>query len=186
MLVCRYCNIIAYDRTRLIPADKAEYVNASLVREPELGIDPTLLPRRWWIAAQAPVPSTRHAFLSTLLTPPTSPAHAASGAPPLEPPSLIVQLTPLVERGQQKAHAYFPAEVGGKKAVLAPPSGSGARSVWVRLDAKIEEASFRRSDLTVGWQGDLQGRRVVHIEYLGWSDHGKHMRWNSKSTIGGG
>lgn len=60
----RYGDIIAYDRTRVLPDDVSSadvspadsesppYVNASLVREPELGIDGTVLPRRWWIAAQ--------------------------------------------------------------------------------------------------------------------------------------
>lgn len=171
-LTCRYCNIIAYDRTRLLPADPSEYVNASLVREPDLGIDPSLLPRRWWIAAQAPVPDTRHAFLSTLLTPPTSPAHAASGEPPLAPPSLLLQLTPLVEKGHQKAHPYFLEEVG-RRAAIGPVEGVTARGVWVRLEGKTREVGYRRSELTVGWEGEEEGRRVTHVEYMGWSDHGQ-------------
>jgi protein tyrosine phosphatase len=39
---------VAYDRTRVL-LDEEEYVNASLVQEPDVGVD---LPRRWWIAAQ--------------------------------------------------------------------------------------------------------------------------------------
>lgn len=58
----RYGDIIAYDRTRVLAADappaeseSPPYVNASLVREPELGIDEAVLPRKWWIAAQVRV-----------------------------------------------------------------------------------------------------------------------------------
>ena len=39
----RYGDILAYDRTRCLPP---------LVREPDLGFDDDVLPRRWWVAAQ--------------------------------------------------------------------------------------------------------------------------------------
>lgn len=50
----RYSDIIAYDRTRLVlrPPSQSEsdlYVNASLVREPDLGHE---MSRRWWVASQ--------------------------------------------------------------------------------------------------------------------------------------
>jgi len=55
----RYGDILAYDRTRCLPPLRTtdspaepDYVNASLVREPDLGFDDDVLPRRWWVAAQ--------------------------------------------------------------------------------------------------------------------------------------
>lgn len=56
-----YADIIAYDWTRIVrpreegsPLDGSSsgYVNASLVREPDLVLDESTLPRQWWVAAQ--------------------------------------------------------------------------------------------------------------------------------------
>ncbi|GAA5925440.1 hypothetical protein JCM3775_001411 [Rhodotorula graminis] len=175
----RYGDILAYDRTRCLPPlrtaaarDEAGYVNASLVREPDLGFDDDVLPRRWWVAAQAPVPHTVHDFLSLLLSPPTSLSHQASGpSEPLPLVNLVVQLTPLVEGRRQKCHPYFPTDFGAT-ARLASASGEAGQGVWVRLEGKEERDGARTSELRVGREGDDQGRRVVHVEYLGWRDHG--------------
>ncbi|GAA5863837.1 hypothetical protein JCM3774_001173 [Rhodotorula dairenensis] len=172
----RYGDIIAYDRTRVLTAtaeaDPAAgppppYVNASLVREPELGVDEAVLPRKWWIAAQAPIASTVHDFLSLLLTRPCSPACAIR----LPPVNLVVQLTPLVEGRRAKCHPYFPDRVGETAAVPSPGDGT-TPALWVRLEKKEERDGARESILRVGREGEQEGRRVVHLEYLGWRDHG--------------
>ncbi|GAA6004780.1 tyrosine-protein phosphatase [Rhodotorula paludigena] len=183
----RYGDIIAYDRTRCLPplrttaANEQDYVNASLVREPDLGFGDDVLPRRWWVAAQAPIPDTVHDFLSLLLTPPTSLAYqssassaapAAAGQPRALPlVNLIVQLTPLVEGRRQKCHPYFPSAVG-QTWDLPSASGERGQGVWVRLERKDERDGARTSELRVGREGDSEGRKVLHVEYLGWRDHG--------------
>lgn len=152
----RYCDIVAYDRTRiLLPfvGGEDEYVNASLIWEPSIGV--ASLPRYPWIAAQAPVPSTLHAFLSLLLVSPTSPASTT----PLPPPSLIIQLTPLVEGSRQKCHPYFPHAVGE---TLGVPGPRGEKGVWVRLVGKEKKDGRRTSQLLVGWDGEPLGRQVTH------------------------
>jgi len=114
-----------------------------------------------------------HDFLSLLLSPPTSLLHKASSTPlePLPLINLVVQLTPLVEGRRQKCHPYFPSNVG-ETAQLASESGERGQGVWVRLDSKEERDGARTSKLRVGREGDAEGRRVVHVEYLGWRDHG--------------
>ncbi|BGP01314.1 Tyrosine-protein phosphatase 1 [Rhodotorula toruloides] len=176
----RYGDIIAYDRTRCLPplrttasSDEANYVNASLVREPDLGFDEKDVPRRWWVAAQAPIPPTVHDFLSLLLTPPSSLAHQSfsPSVPQLPLINLIVQLTPLIEGRRQKCHPYFPANVG-ETVRIASASGEEGEGVWVRLEEKGEREGARESLVRVGKEGDETGRKVVHLEYLGWRDHG--------------
>ncbi|GAA5967265.1 hypothetical protein JCM11641_000495 [Rhodosporidiobolus odoratus] len=184
----RYGDIVAYDRTRCIPPlrsaaspHEVSYVNASLVREPDLGLKESQLRRRWWIAAQAPIPSTIHDFLSLLLYPPTSLAYWSLSAtsdqtPSPVPPSLpminlIVQLTPLVEGRREKCHPYFPSEAGQTSDVPSPSQEPG-QGVWVKLEKKEEKDGARTSELTVGKEGETQGHKVIHVEYLGWRDHG--------------
>ncbi|KAL8286960.1 hypothetical protein RQP46_003966 [Phenoliferia psychrophenolica] len=164
----RYGDIVAYDRTRvLLPS--SEYVNASLVGAPEVGLAPDDPERtRSWVAAQGPINSTVHAFLSLLLSAPTSPLHPSPDLPLIQ---LIIQLTPLVEQRREKCHAYFPRNQGETWAV-APAPESHAPALWVRLDAKEESEGRRVSRVSLGWEGDSNGRVVTHVEYLGWGDHG--------------
>jgi protein-tyrosine phosphatase len=120
---------------------------------------------------QAPIASTLNAFISLLLSPPTSATHAAGNNAELPLINLLVQLTPLVEQGRQKCHPYFPKEVG--QTWELPSAEVEGESVWVRLDEKVAGDGIRTSKLTVGKGGDEQGRKVVHIEYRGWGDHGE-------------
>ncbi len=107
-------------------------------------------------------------FLSLLLAPPSSP----SCPTPLPPVNLVVQLTPLVEGRRAKCHPYFP-DREGETATVSPSTGKGtAPPLWVRLEKKEEREGARESVLRVGRQGDREGRRIVHLEYLGWRDHG--------------
>lgn len=123
------------------------------------------------LATQAPIPHTVHDFLSLLLSPPSSPAYQETGAGPLPLVNLVVQLTPLVEGRRQKCHPYFPATVG-ETARVPSEGGERGQGVWVRLERKEESEGARTSELRVGREGDELGRRVVHVEYLGWRDHG--------------
>jgi len=47
-------------------------------------------------------------------------------------------------------------------------------TVWVRYEGRIEgERGERRSRLRVGNEEGGEGREVIHVEYLGWRDHGE-------------
>lgn len=115
---------------------------------------------------KAPIESTLHAFLSLLLSPPTSAEHPSADLPLV---NLIVQLTPLVEQGRSKCHPYFPRTVGETLRFSSATSGE----VWVRLDEKVEGDGIRTSQFTVGKGADVTGRQVTHVEYRGWGDHGE-------------
>ncbi|SCV74156.1 BQ2448_6588 [Microbotryum intermedium] len=195
----RYRDIICYNPTRVLLtpgrdrnggaasvdadtlADRG-YVNASLIQEPDLGLLPptggTRYRRRWWVAAQAPIQNTLHAFISMLLTPPVSLESTRNATAPLPRIKTIVQLTPLIEQRRQKCHPYFPNKIG-ETWFLNPDGdqneGEGPDDVWVRLDSKVKrQDGSRESELRVGRRGQRQaeGHRVRHLEYRGWSDHG--------------
>ncbi|KAH9486396.1 Tyrosine-protein phosphatase non-receptor type 11 [Psilocybe cubensis] len=197
----RYTDIIPYDRTRIIvhdgspPAvgDESEgkrherYLNANWVLE-KFG-------HKWWIATQAPLRHTAHAFLSVMLQPSVRPPHVDL---PLKDSKTrrvrtVVQLARNVENGRKKADAYFPSEVGRSVVVLAE-HGWRAPPLKVTLLAKkaIDEAHCIQSTVSVapiknatshlaeGRHGtgvqdeDNHGQAIVfnHLLYLSWPDHG--------------
>jgi protein tyrosine phosphatase len=108
----RYHMLEPYDRTRVVVGDgvKGElsqgnetdqggrYINANWVRE--------LMGGKWWIATQAPLPATVHAFLSVILQPISRPPHelhpSHTYASATTRVRTVVQLTPNFERGMQK------------------------------------------------------------------------------------
>jgi hypothetical protein len=112
----RYLQLEPYDRTRVVVGEGGagelseggsggRYLNANWVRERAGG--------RWWVATQAPLPNTAHAFLSLLCQPIAHPDPApAQGAPSRI--RTIVQLTPNVEKGMQKGMSL-------------------SRSLWLRI-----------------------------------------------------
>ena len=151
-----YRDIVAYDRT-LLKLDT--YVNASLIREPDLGI-PELL-RQHWIAAQAPIPSTIFDFYSILFHSPCSIADPT----PLNPVNIIIQLTALVEGGRRKADAYFPKVVGE---TVEYEQEDGGNSVSVTLSSQQEASGSISRVLKVSMGGKT--RSILHSEYLGWGD----------------
>jgi hypothetical protein len=102
----RYRDIIAYDRTRVLHSIKKEmdaskeqeepdsghlsnYVNASLILEPDLGIS-GLPPRRYFIAAQVnhlrtvqnppSAPDLQNIFIRALFNPPFTPSYPSFSA----------------------------------------------------------------------------------------------------------
>lgn len=127
-----------------------------------------LLGRELTESLQGPTNSTLHAFLSLLLSPPTSSLHPTPDLPLI---ALIVQLTPLVEQRREKCSAYFP-RIQGETWEVKPALDSTARSLWVRLDSKDESEARRVSRISLGWAGDAVERQVTHVEYLHWGDHG--------------
>ena len=148
----RYLDLEPYDRTRVLVGDEGRYLHASWVLE-RFG-------QKWWIAAQAPLPYTSHAFLSVILQPSTRPpdhllggggSHASSN-----PHSrwgrvrTVVQLTQNVEGGRRKAHAYFPEGVG-KSMVIPVEHGSQAPALKVTLiDSRaFEEAHCIQSTVAI-------------------------------------
>ncbi|GAA5843311.1 hypothetical protein JCM5353_005271 [Sporobolomyces roseus] len=180
----RYGDIIAYDSSRiLIPSTSTSnstsettssefYVNASLILEPDLGFSPQDLPRRYWVAAQGPTTPTIPSFLSLLLHSPCSPSHPD---PNLSPIQLIIQLTPLIEQNREKCAPYFPSDREGEEWIWETEDreDGGVGTVWVRYEGRIEgERGERRSRLRVGNEEGEEGREVIHVEYLGWRDHG--------------
>lgn len=163
----RYNDIIAYDATRIIPSE-TEYVNASLIVEPELGISPRI-ERKYWVAAQAPLEDTIHAFLSLLLSPPSSSAYTSNSPTPLPLISIIVQLTSLIESGRVKCEKYFPNSISEE----AEYTGIGNQlPIKVKLLSKSVENGIRISKLQLT-QSNQPIRIITHFEYLGWGDHGK-------------
>ena len=106
----RYIDVIPYDRTRVIVYDgclgtgddsNGKYLNASWVLERKGG--------KWWIATQAPVKRSSHAFLSALMQPIINLPYSASSRSRVR---TVVQLTRNFEGGRRKADPYFPSEVG--------------------------------------------------------------------------
>jgi protein tyrosine phosphatase len=104
----RYARLEAYDRTRVIVGEgghaqlsrgdtPGRYINANWVRELNGG--------KWWIATQAPLPITLHAFLSVILQPisrPPANLHAMTYTTKTTRVRTVVQLTPNFEGGLQK------------------------------------------------------------------------------------
>ncbi|GAA6019436.1 hypothetical protein JCM11491_004827 [Sporobolomyces phaffii] len=173
----RYGDIVAYDHTRIhFPACPEFYVNASLVVEPDLGFAPDRLPRRTWVAAQGPTGQTVPSFLSLLVEPLSS---RATSTTPLGLVNVIVQLTPLVEHHREKCAPYFPSDRPGEEWYWSredrEDGGAALGGIWVRYEGRAPGAhddGERRSWLRVGKEGDDVGRKVLHVEYLGWRDHG--------------
>ncbi|KAF8956053.1 protein-tyrosine phosphatase 2 [Flammula alnicola] len=126
----RYMDILPYDRTRVVvdyggeaPVEDnagkwhGRYLNANWVLE-RFG-------HKWWIATQAPLRYTAHAFLSVMLQPVIRPPHTSYPPTVVSPANktcrvrTVVQLTQHIENGHKKADLYFPTEVG--RAVIVPP-----------------------------------------------------------------
>lgn len=196
----RYIDILPYDRTRAVvdhgsthgyspgsgKSPYARYLNANWVLE-RFG-------HKWWIAAQAPLQHTAHAFLSAIIQPSIHPLFIP--APPNSGPSstrtsrirTVVQLTRNVESGRKKADAYFPTEVG-QSLIVAPEEGCYAPPLRVTLLQKksIEAAHCIQSTVSISplrqplsptaatdEHVDPNDEEIVfqHFLYLSWPDHG--------------
>ena len=150
----RYADIIPYDRTRVIvewPSTdaktdkegdrKGRYLNANWVLERQ--------GKKWWIATQAPLRQTAHAFLSLILQPNVCPSSALlsshSDSDDIQEPAktsrvrTVVQLTQDIENGRRKADSYFPSNVGTSESFLIPPeAGCDAPPLKVTSSNRID------------------------------------------------
>jgi len=178
ILYNRYRDILPYDRTRVIvPSDIGDrYLNANWVLE-RCG-------HKWWIATQAPLPTTAHAFLSLIMQAVARP----QGSPSHEPSYIrtVVQLTRNVEMGRTKAHAYFPTQVG-ESIVVSADQGLPLLPLRVTLlqtrhheDAQCTQSTVAirsidssAADLNAARNGDTDKQYIFqHLMYTAWPDHG--------------
>ena len=182
----RYLDVAPYDRTRVVvghldatghldiePAGR--YLNASWVRE-SAG-------KKWWIATQAPLPRTFHAFLTLIAQPITRPLDTnpsqASQTGLTSQIRTVVQLTQVREGGTQKAHFYFP-QVPGESWITAPEAGCHAPALRITLIDRttIEDAGCIQSTVSIqplsgsGPSAQPEGEPAIfnHMFYEGWPD----------------
>lgn len=185
----RYADVEPYNRTRVVvggtSAGKLKenscgeyYINANWVREMAGG--------KWWIATQAPLPHTSHAFLSVILQPisrPPEPLQSRaklSSAPKTSRIRTVVQLTQNLENGMRKAHIYFPP-IPGQSWILNPDQGVDLPPIKVTLQdvTSFEEAHCVQSTVTIqpvsnSPNRDANEEPVVfrHLLFGSWPDHG--------------
>ncbi|KAH9849206.1 phosphatases II [Lenzites betulinus] len=190
----RYADIFPYDRTRVVvcPGEpnhdcscsctSGRYLNANWVRE--------LAGGKWWIATQAPLPHTTHAFLSVIIegvSPP--PGTRFSNLRNLNRVRTVVQLTQNLERGVRKAHVYFPP-VEGESWVIEPARGRSDPPIEVTLvrSKTIAEAHCVQSVISLQLLAKDRkpaGDPVVfqHLLYAAWPDHGVPAREDREGLL---
>ncbi|KIP11155.1 hypothetical protein PHLGIDRAFT_83952 [Phlebiopsis gigantea 11061_1 CR5-6] len=177
----RYTDVAPYDRTRVIighdgsEEPSGRYLNASWVRE--------LYGGKWWIASQAPLPHTTHAFLSLILEPVALPPAVTKYTKPVTGSAsrvrTVVQLTKDVERGMRKAHAYIPPHVG-ESWISQPEPNCSANLVKITLIdvAQIDEAHCVQSTVSVQRLAFASPTELLeepaifkHMLFSSWPDH---------------
>lgn len=186
----RYADIEPYDRTRVTVSRgeseeertvEGRYLNANWTRE--------LAGGKWWIATQAPLPQTAHAFLSVILQPITRPPrelHPIRSSASLSKTSrvrTVVQLTRHIESGMRKAHIYFPPNEG-QSWIVPPEPGCNAAPLKVSLlkTRSRDEAHCVQSMVSIqsmplspqAASSSADGDPVIfqHLLYESWPDHG--------------
>jgi len=172
----RYSNIEPYDRTRVVVGisgtaclgcgeGKGRYFNGSWVRE--------LHGQKLWIATQAPLRDTVHAFLSVLSQPVGSSSDIS--LPQGSRVRTVVQLTLNIEKGRIKAYPYF-SDTVGESMTISPESGIDTRPFVVTLQEQtsLEDANCVQSKLSVVSQGENPAGSFTftHMLYTAWPDHG--------------
>jgi len=200
----RYADIVPYDRTRVSvqwPSTdaktddegdrKGRYLNANWVLERQ--------GQKWWIATQAPLRQTAHAFLSLILQHNVCPSSAllSSHSDDIQEPAktsrvrTVVQLTKDFENGRRKADSYFPSDIG-TSFLIPPEAGCDAPPLKVTLLAtkSIEQAHCIQSTVSIvpiyppqrvddttrefNSKNATDDEETVfqHLLYLSWPDHG--------------
>ncbi|EKM55011.1 uncharacterized protein PHACADRAFT_255302 [Phanerochaete carnosa HHB-10118-sp] len=177
----RYADVMPYDRTRVIVGHSGSeelsgrYLNASWVRE--------LAGGKWWIASQAPLPDTIHAFLTVILEPISSPPAVMQKIQPITGSisrvRTVVQLTREVESGIRKAHAYIPPNVGDSWVSASEPDCNAKPLKVTLLDVcQIDEAHCLQRTVSIQPlksmnAADAIGEPVVfkHMLFSSWPDH---------------
>ncbi|KAJ7079142.1 protein-tyrosine phosphatase-like protein [Mycena belliarum] len=178
----RYGDIMPYDRTLVVvdPLGTQRYLNASWCLE-QFG-------RKWWIASQATLPATAHAFLSLIRQPITLPGTTQTTQGRSQQPNrvkTVVQLTQIVEGGRRKAHSYFPTKVG-RSIVHYPEPGSSATALRVTLLQVVDIADACCVKSTVSVTEENREEDPVtfqHLLYTAWPDRGVPEPDDQKSLI---
>ncbi|KAF8167494.1 protein-tyrosine phosphatase-like protein [Crassisporium funariophilum] len=186
----RYVDVQPYDRTRVVVRHghtlpgtgesdgewQGRYLNANWVLERS--------GHKWWIATQAPLRNTAHAFLSLLLQTDVRPPKQLLGLSTEEEPAqacrvrTVVQLTQNIESGRKKADAYFPGDVG--KSIIVPSVYDGCRTPALKVtlieSTVIREAHCIQSTVSIednyGEARDDEEVIFKHMLYVSWPDHG--------------
>ena len=173
----RYSNIEPYDRTCVVVGisgtgcrlgcgeGQGRYFNGSWVKE--------LHGQKLWIATQAPLRDTVHAYLSVLSQP------VGSSSDPSFPQGsrvhTVVQLTRSVEKGRVKAYPYF-SDIVGESMIVAPEPGIDARPFIVTLQEQrsIPDANCVQSTVSFVPQGEIPAKSFTFTRmlYTAWPDHG--------------
>jgi protein tyrosine phosphatase len=157
----RYMDVAPYDRTRVVvghygtePAGR--YMNASWVRE--------LAGKKWWIATQAPLPGTVHAFLSLILQPVVRPLDDSITNSPVTGSTsrirTVVQLTRVRESGTQKAHAP-PLKVTLLETKTIEEAGCVQSTVSIQPAPRRDASAEESADPVI----------FNHVFFEGWPDH---------------
>jgi len=191
-------DIEPYDRTRVIleqsdggrtekgnerdvdlRVSRSRYLNGNWVRE--------LYGGKWWIATQAPLPTTSHAFLSVILQPisrPPTSILSSPSSPQMKTSRIrtVVQLTRNIESGRRKAHEYFPAVVGQSWVIISEPGCTATPIKATLLDIQtMEEAHCVQSTISIvpvlpqAAAGERFTEEPIifrHMLYDAWPDHG--------------
>jgi protein-tyrosine phosphatase len=133
---------------------------------------------KWWIASQAPLPVSGHAFLSLIRQPITLPVSTTQStlSHPPRPTRVrtVVQLTRLVEGGRRKAHSYFPTTVG-QSVVHTPEAGFSGAALRATLveSVDIADACCIKSTVSISVEGDQENPVTFqHLLYTAWPDQG--------------
>ncbi|KAF2361135.1 PDZ domain [Trinorchestia longiramus] len=156
----RYRDISPYDKTRVILRDDGsespfnDYINASYVDMEILG---TQIVNKY-IASQGPLNTTCGHFWLMVWQ-----QHCL----------LLVMLTTCIEQGRTKCHKYWPelnstAEYG---------------SISVHCDEQKTKSGFIWRQFTIKHKSSEEKRRVQHLQYVTWPDHGVPEQSNDFFTF---
>jgi protein tyrosine phosphatase len=141
---------------------------------------------KWWIASQAPLPATAHAFLSLIHQPIALPLSTTRPDSPPQPTHVrtVVQLTRITEGGRRKAHSYFPTEVGQSIVHDPEPNYSGQPlKVTLMESMDIADACCVKSTVSISLGGDESTIIFQHLLYTAWPDQGVPEPEDQKSLM---
>ncbi|KAJ6609336.1 phosphatases II [Mycena sp. CBHHK59/15] len=182
----RYADVQPYDRTRVVVDVEStqRYLNASWCLE-RFG-------HKWWIGAQAPLPTTAHAFLSLIAQPitfpPVTPQSTLRPSPRTTRVRTVIQLTRNTEGGHRKAHTYFPSSVGQSVVFPAEAGYSGpALKVTLLESVDVPEACCIKSTVSISPVGhhQIEENPVMfqHLLFTAWPDQGVPASKDQKSFL---
>ncbi|KAI9280770.1 protein-tyrosine phosphatase-like protein [Sporodiniella umbellata] len=146
----RYCNILPFDRNRVQLKGSNDYVNASYI-VPPLGLAPT------YLAAQGPLRHTVSDFWRMTVE---------------QDVSVIVCLTPAVEKGIEKCARYWPEGDEELKITSEGLVMTLKNSEKETFDTQADSV-VRQISIEVHQQNKLVYQtHVVQLHFVGWPDHG--------------